>query len=164
MASYVEHLRRQPALELLPVRAIVVLLLVWHIFNDLFSTVLKVAYTVHGFAVADQLGRLTPHGDYHPLVPLMDAIPIWLHAVWIAAAIGYAISVVRYLRGTASPLRPFVVAFALELIAWSLLQPFEVGTGINGETSNSLLFSLVSILPWITLWRRDSTSAPTTPP
>ena len=38
-----------------------------------------------------------PGDDYRRLIPLMEAVPAWLHALWVAAALCYLVAIVGLL-------------------------------------------------------------------
>ena len=161
VASCIEAARTQPTLELLPVRLMVSLVFVQRVFNDLYSTTLKLAYDTHHFGLAARLGWLTPGGDYRPFIPLLNAVPVWMYAIYTAAALLYLLAGIRYVRRLPSALAPFLVALCVEEVASSLMEPFYAATGIMGDTQRhnpfgmAMWLSIVSVLS-IVLWKRDS--------
>jgi hypothetical protein len=86
LASYVERSRVIHVIHLAPVRALLVLLIGGEVLSFLFATVLTAAYRLHYLGVATFLGRGTPGDDYRRFIPLMDAAPWWIHALWVGSA------------------------------------------------------------------------------
>jgi len=156
VASHLERARSQSPLEWLPVRTVIMTLLAWYVFNDLFAPVLTLAYRTNSLELARQLGRLTPGGDYRPLIPLLDAAPFWLYGLSLAGAAAHAVSAVRYGRRVVSPLGPFALGFVLEIFKAGLLQPFENRTGVNGDAGNALIFCIMTFLLTVAMLKRDS--------
>jgi hypothetical protein len=162
IAALVEGIRVLPPLELLPVRLFVVLLFVQQVFNDFFASVLTLAYQTHSLQLAERLGRLTPGHDYRPLIPLMNTVPVWLHAMYVTGALLYLTAGVRYVRRSSSTVTPFAAAFVIDAVAWCLLQPYLTATGAVGDPVASSAFGValelsIAAFLWIVLLKRDST-------
>ena len=77
----------------------------------LFATVFTIAYRLHDLDAAAFLGPITPGDDYRRFIPLMDATPWWLHALWVTAAVLLVASAVELLRKRRA-------AFLLFAVAW----------------------------------------------
>jgi len=162
MATLVESIRSSPPLELLPIRLFVMLLFVQQVFNDFFAPVLTFAYKTRSLWLAEHLGWLTPGDDYRPLIPLMNTIPLWLLAMYVAGALLYLTAAVRYVRRSSSTVTPFAAAFAIDALGWCLLQPYLAATAVVGDPVASSAFGLVLELSiaaflWIVLLKRDAT-------
>jgi len=157
-ASHVERLRAQPVLDWLAIRIVVVVLLAQCVLNDLYARAVLLAYEMGHLEIAAYLGRLSPNGDYRPFIPLLAAVPVWLHAIWIAGAVAYGVAAVRYVRRSAWPIVPFVTGIAIDTVAWALLQPFESLTRVNGESgaATDILVWCANGLLVVALWKSDA--------
>lgn len=61
-------------------------------FDVMLPSMLTAAYRLHGAVLTESLGRMTPGDDYHRLVPLLNAIPAWLHAMLVSAGACYLVT------------------------------------------------------------------------
>jgi hypothetical protein len=113
LASYIEKSRVISVMNPGWVRAMLVLSLGCEALSMLFATALTVAYRMHYLNGAAFLGTFTPGDDYRRFIPLMDATPWWIHALWVTAAVLFLACAVQLLRR-----RP--AAFLLFAAAWVL--------------------------------------------
>jgi hypothetical protein len=124
LASYVERSRVMPLMANRYVRLVLVLLIATQVVSMLFATVLTAAYRLDQLRLASFLGAFTPGDDYRRFVPLMEATPWWLHALWVSAAVLFFASALELLRNrrTAFPLfaAAWLVGAAGNLISESL--------------------------------------------
>ena len=97
-------------------RMVLMLLIAGQVLSMLFATVLTVAYRLHLLGIASFLGRFTPGYDYHRFIPLMDATPRWLHGLWIAASVLFAVSAWQLLRNSRQAFPLFAAAWVLGAI------------------------------------------------
>jgi hypothetical protein len=113
LASYAERSRVMSVMNSGWARAVLIPSIVWEALSMLFATALTVAYRIRNLDAAAFLGRFTPGDDYRRFIPLMDAIPWWIHALWLTAAVlflGCALQLLRKRRA----------AFLLFAAAWVL--------------------------------------------
>jgi hypothetical protein len=87
VAGYLERTRLSSAIQAPGVRLFLALFICAQAADQMFATALTLAYRLHATGLAGFLGRLTPGDDFRRFIPLMDATPWWLHAVWIASCI-----------------------------------------------------------------------------
>lgn len=113
LASYVERSQVMHIVHTWYVRGPLALLIVGQVLSMLFATVLTVAYRLQDLRVAAFLGGFTPGDDYRRFIPLMDATPWWIHAMWVSASVLFFASGWQLLRD-----RP--AAFSLFAAAWVL--------------------------------------------
>jgi len=93
-AAHVARLRGLYLLDVPAVRAVGVVLAAFRAFDTMLPTLLTIAYRLGASGTTERLGRMTPGDDYHRLVPLMEAIPSWVHALSIAGGACYLIAIV----------------------------------------------------------------------
>ena len=113
LAGYVERSKVMNVLHTWYVRGFLALLILSQALSMLFATVLTAAYRLQYVGVATFLGTFTPGDDYRRFIPLMDATPWWLHALWVAASVLFVASAGQLLRDRAA-------AFPLFAAAWIL--------------------------------------------
>lgn len=68
------------------VRAAGVMPALFRAFDVTLPTTMTAAYRLGALGMIQELGRMTPGDEYACLVPLMEAIPAWLHVLLVAAA------------------------------------------------------------------------------
>jgi len=129
------------------VRMALAALLAIKVFEVLFATVLTAAYRLNNTRLTEGLGSMTPGDNYNRLIPLMEAIPWWLHGLMILAAILYLIAIVRVLLGMGRAQIPVLAAVVVELIAQMVGRPIIAATGVMANPNPSILASL--ILPFV---------------
>jgi hypothetical protein len=132
--------------------------------GDSFAAALTAAYRLRFTQVAAFLGSFTPGDDYRRLIPLMEGLPLWLHALSVIAAACYLIAILRmFFHGKASYL-PVLVAVVLELVADQLARPLvhTIGVAANPHPSMlAILFPVVfPLLIAALLWRREAAAKP----
>jgi hypothetical protein len=130
-------------LDSLVARLAVMFVIAFKVLDDLFAAVLTLAYKVNAVGVAERLGRLTPGDDFNRLTPLMNAVPWWLHGLWVLAAGLYltAILLVALRKGAAYV--PVLAAFGIEVLAKALGRPIVAATGIVVNPAPSTLVAVV---------------------
>ncbi len=164
IASQIQRARTDALLEKLPVRLIVFLIFMQEVFNDLFMTTLKLAYSAHLTWLTERLGRMTPLGDYRPYVGVMNSIPAWLYAMWTIGAALFATSAVRYARRWPSAFPPFLAAFMINIVGLTAVMPLAHAAGLVADaaattTKGVILECAIAVLMWTVLLRRDSRTA-----
>jgi hypothetical protein len=111
LASYAERIRLLDVAKLDLARALLALFIGGEALSMLFATVLTVAYRLHDFDGATFLGRFTPGDDYRRFIPLMDATPWWIHALWVAAAVLFVVSACQLFRKRRTAFHFFTAAW-----------------------------------------------------
>ena len=139
------------------VRLGIVSLIAFRVIDDLFATVLTLVYRVSALGAAERLGQLTPGDDYSRLIPLMAAVPPWLHGLWVLAAALYLMAIVGFAlrRGSAHVL--VLAALGIEFVANELGRPIVAATGVIVNPKPSVLAGVMFpfILPLtlaVVLW------------
>jgi hypothetical protein len=113
VASCVEKTRLMNLFHLAYVRWVIALLMGVQALDLLFATVLTLAYRLRYLDLANFLGGFTPGDSYRRFIPLMEATPWWVHALWVAGSALCVLAAWKLLRN-----RP--AAFLLFAAAWSL--------------------------------------------
>ena len=134
-------------LNTLPVRLGVMAVIAFKVVDDLFATLLTLAYRLAQSQAAGFLGRQTPGDDYQRLAPLMDAVPIWLHGLWVAAAVLYLGAIVLILLHRRQAYAWVLLAFGFELAASLLGRPIVAASGVVVNPNPSFLAAVV--IPFI---------------
>jgi hypothetical protein len=93
-AAYRTRLRRLWLLDVPAVRAAGVLLTLLRAFDVTLPSVMTGAYRLGSVGLTNGLGGMTPGDDVQRLMPLMDAIPAWLHLVLVAAGVCHLVTAV----------------------------------------------------------------------
>ena len=117
-AGYAERIEAMAIVDTVAVRGLLVFFIALQVSSCFFATVITVAYkTGHMGTVRAMAGQM-PGDDYHPVIPLMNAIPWWVHALWVSAGILYLFAagfLFTWRRGIAFPV--FTAGFGLTMIA-----------------------------------------------
>jgi hypothetical protein len=142
-AAHATRLRRLHLLDSVIARSAGAVLMLFCAFDAAFPTMMTLAYRAGSRAVTSGLGRLTPGDDYQRLVPLMTAIPGWLHALAIAAAACHLLALVHLLRRRRSAHVPLLLGVALQLATRVLVQPFRTAAGVVVVENPSFLSSIL---------------------
>jgi hypothetical protein len=85
------------------------------------------------------------------LIPLLDALPIWLHALWLTAAACYLAAIARALLRLACPYVPILIAVAVEIAGEQLGRPIIASTGIAANPNPSTLAIVFPIVLLLTI-------------
>jgi hypothetical protein len=113
LAGYVERSRVMSVLNSDLARALLALLIGCEAFSMLFATVLTAAWRLHDLEDAAFLGAFTPGDDYRRFIPLMNATPWWIHALWVSAAVLFVVSALQLLRQRRAAFPLFAAAWVL---------------------------------------------------
>ncbi len=113
LAGYVERSNVMNVVQTSFARGLLALLIAGQVLSMLFATVLTAVYRLQALRVAAFLGGFTPGDDYRRFIPLMDATPWWIHALWVGASVLFFASGWQLLRKRQ-------VAFPLFAAAWFL--------------------------------------------
>jgi hypothetical protein len=145
--------------EILVIRLGMALFLLFQALDDIFATVLTIAYRTGALNLAEGLGRSTPGDDYHRLIPLMEAAPLWLHGLWALASILYIVTISQLLLRKGALHITLFMAIAVEIAARGLGRPIIAATGIVVNPNPSLVALLLPfVLPLFiagVLWRAN---------
>jgi hypothetical protein len=144
-AAYSERLRQWRIFDFLLVRLAVVPFIAFKVFDDLFATLMTAAYRLGAMGATEGFGQMTPGDDYARLIPLMEAIPAWLHGIWVAAAALYLLAAVLFIfrARTAYTFVLVILAVGLEQAAQLFGRPLIAATGVVVNPSPSLVATVV---------------------
>ena len=112
---------------------------------------------------------MTPGDDYRRLIPLMEAVPAWLHALWVAAALFYLVAIVGLLTRQRLAYVAVVVGLGLEVAGTLLERPIIDAVGVRANPNPSVLAQflqfglplLVAIAVWYSSRPQAGPLAPT---
>jgi hypothetical protein len=138
-----ERIRSVNMLDTVLIRLVVVLLLALKLVDDLFATALTFVYKAGTLGAAEGLGQLTPGDDYNRLKPLMDAIPLWLHGLWVLAAGLYLTALVLFVLRKGPAYIFVLAALAIEILAQVLGRQLIAATGVVVNPHPSFLAAVV---------------------
>lgn len=147
MAAFSERLNEWPVSDFILVRMAVVMLVAFKLFDNLFATLMTIAYRLSAMGAVESFGRSTPGDDYGRLIPLMEAVPGWLHGMWVAAGVCYVLAVVLYFRRSRAAFILVLLAVGLEQAAQMLGRPIIAATGVVVNPNPSLILTL--IIPFV---------------
>lgn len=142
-AAWQERIRALKLLNSIWARSALVLLLGFKVFDDVFATLLTLAYRSRAAGAAELLGSQTPGDDYLRLVPLMNAVPAWLHGLWVLAAGLYVAAIASIVLRKGQAYLFVIVAFATEMLAQTLGRPILAASGVVVNPNPSILASVV---------------------
>ena len=147
-------------MDLLVVRLLVVALIAFKALDAFFATALTIAYRTNAGGVAERLGRLTPGDDYVRLIPLMDAVPLWLHGLWVLAGVLYLIAIACFVRRTRQAHVFVLAALSIEVIAKIVERPIIQATGVIVNPHPSAIATVVipfvvPLLLALVLWQAN---------
>jgi hypothetical protein len=111
VASWVERSRAMDLFRSPAARAVLAALVFTQVLSFLFATALTLAVRLNQLRLARFLGGFTPGDDYRRFIPLMDATPWWIHALWIAASALFLVCAVELLRDRGAPFAAFALAW-----------------------------------------------------
>ncbi len=162
-ASYVERARvlriPNPGLG----RVLLALFMGCEALPMLFTTVLTLAWRLDDFEDTDLLRTWTPFDNYRQYIPLMEAIPWWLHTLWVATAFLLIATAVQILRKRQSAYPLFASAWllgstgdlvALSLPAYRATRLFQSPMSLR-EYVTAVVTALVPVLIALILWVRS---------
>ena len=144
-AAIATRMRRLYLLDVLAVRAAGVMLALFCAADVTLPTAMTAAYRLGALGATQDLGRMTPADDYQRLVPLMEAIPAWLHVLLLAAGACYLVAVVCLLRRRRAAYPALLLGVTLGLATRLLARPIVDATGVTVVASPS--FVAAALLP-----------------
>ena len=113
LAGYVERSRVSALLRTWQARGLLSLLILTQALSFLFATALTAAYRLRSLRLAAFLGGFTPGDDYRRFIPLMEATPFWLHALWVAASVSFLVSAWLLLKNRPAAFSAFAAGWIL---------------------------------------------------
>lgn len=142
-AAHVARLRTLYLLDLAVVRTVAVLLISLRAFDAMFPTVLTTAYRMRAAGTTDVLGLVTAGDDYHRLVPLMEAIPLWLHLIATAAGACYLVALWGVLKRRRAAGPVLLIGVGAEAAATLLARPIVADIGVQALPNPSVFATIV---------------------
>jgi hypothetical protein len=159
LAAYRERFRAMRLMELGAGRFLVTSIFAVMAIRDFFATALTIAYRTDALGIATRLGRATAGDDFRRFIPLMDAVPYWLHAMWVCAGVLYLMAIADIALHTRRVHVLVAAAVALDLMAEVLSHPIIAATGVAVTPGRSLTVQAVPfVLPLVlalVLWAMD---------
>ncbi len=132
----------------------------------LCTTILTLAWQLNDFKHPGLLRTWTAYENYRQYIPLMEAIPWWLHALWVATAVLLLATAMQILRKRRAAYSVFASAWLLgsvsDLIAQSLpayraARSFQSPMPVH-EYVTSIVTALVPVLTALALRARSRPS------
>jgi hypothetical protein len=120
-------------------------LLAFKAFDAIFATALTLTYRSGAVHLLEPLGRLTAGGDYTRLIPLIEAVPDWLHALTVLAGTSYACALLGLWRRSPATFTLAATGTALELTTWHLGRSVEAASGVVANPSPSWLVAALPV-------------------
>ena len=142
-AAHMARLRTLYLLDFAVVRAISVLLIALRAFDVMFPTILTLAYRLGTSTTTASLGRTTPGDDYQRLVPLMEAIPAWLHLVAVGAGGCYLAALWFVLTRRRIAGLALLLGVGAELATALLVRPIVAETGVRAVAQPSVISTVL---------------------
>jgi hypothetical protein len=142
---YAACLARTRSFYLLDIAAIrwgLVLIATFRALDVSLPTTLTAAYTMRR-GMACGLGELTPGGNVRRLIPLVEAIPIWLHALILIGACCYLSAVVSTCRRQPIAAVFLLLGVASEQLASLAARPIIAEVGVVAMPHSSLIATLI---------------------
>jgi len=167
LAACALRLRSLHLLDFVAVRVAVALLAAFRAVDVGLPTLLALAYGGRSAAL-DTIGGLTPGDDYRRLVPLIEAIPLWLHLMLAMGMICYALAVVSTLRQRSAAASFLLAGVVTEQASSILARPIlaHVGIVVAPDASALAVVWLPIVIPLlfaVAAWsgsRREALSRP----
>lgn len=130
IAGYREWVNDMVMLRTWYARSALACLIVLLALREFFAPLLIFAYRMQYLGLAHFLGLRTAGDNYRRLIPIMDATPSWLVALWVAAGLLYLVALWQMLRRTGASYVPFFLGFGLEVAGMFVVRELEASTGV----------------------------------
>ena len=148
----------------MPIRVFIAGILLLFVVNDVFATAATAAYYLGGGGLLNGMQGAVPGDDITRLIPLMEGIPWWVHAMWVGAATLYLFTAAELLvLRRVSPI-PVLLAIGVELAVQALQKPIIAEIGVAANPNPSMLLTILSVaLPLAVaamLWAMRPSSPP----
>ncbi len=166
-SAHAASLRHLYLLDVPAVRVAGVMLAAYCAFEMTFATAMTLAYRVDALRIAETLGRMTPGDGYHRFIPLMEALPGWLHGLVIATGVCHLFATFLLLSRRRAAYIALLLAVGLTLVTRLVERPVIDAVGIAVMPNPSLLVGVLlpivfPLLLACAAWsgsRRDSADA-----
>lgn len=115
-AGYAERIAAAAFFDTVVMRALLLFVITLEAWSNFFATIVTIAYRSGHLGLPETVSGMMPGDDYRPFIPLMNAIPWWVHVLWVSSALFYlgaAGHLFTRQRGLAFPL--FTAGFALSI-------------------------------------------------
>ena len=129
-------------LDIAVVRWGLVLVATFRALDVSLPTMLTAAYTMR-LGITSALGQLTPGDNVTRLIPLMEAIPIWLHAMIVVGGCCYLSAVLATFRRQPIACGSLLLGVTVEQLASHAAQPIVADVGVVAAPHPSLLATLI---------------------
>jgi hypothetical protein len=153
------HERMSDMLQTWYARSALACLIVLLALREFFAPALIVAYRLQYLGLAHFLGLRTAGDDYRRLIPVMDATPSWLVAMWAVAGLLYLAALWQMLRRTGASYVPFFLGCGLDLAGVLAIRSIEASTGVivsplpMVRIAGFILTFSVGFILWRMTWR-----------
>jgi len=141
-------------------------LLALKVLDDFFATALTIAYRVGASRVAEALGGATPGDDYRRFIPLMEAVPAWLHGLWVSAGLLYLAAIAGIVRRRTGVHILVLVAVGIEVVATLAGRAIAASTGVvpNPDAGGpaDVVRLILPLLLALVLWQSGRRTLPPT--
>jgi hypothetical protein len=124
------------------VRLVLAALIAFKALDACFATILTFTYRAGLLGAAEQIGQLTAGDDYRRLIPLMEAVPLWVHGLMVLAGILYLTAGVSELFVARRAYLPMLAGFVIEVTAAFVSRPIIQATGVVVNPNPSILITL----------------------
>ena len=141
-ASCLERVRSVYLLDSRTVRVTATLLASFRVLDVGMPTLLTLALHTRSAAAAS-IGRLTPGDDYRRLAPLLEAIPVWLHAVILLAVLLYVMAAGAMWRRSSMAALFWSLAVLAEQSASLAAKPIVAAVGVVAVQHPSILAAVL---------------------
>jgi hypothetical protein len=146
-AASLARIRGLYLLDVPAVRAAGALFATLRAFGAVFPTLLTLAYRQGSLGMTERLGRMTPGDDFHRLVPLMEAIPVWVHALAAAEGACYLAAVICLLARWRAAYVALLAGVSLEFVLTVFGRALETEVGVAAVPDPSFLAAV--LLPFV---------------
>lgn len=150
-AAYRERWGAMHLTELGTTRFLMVSIFAVMALRDFFATALTVAYRTDALGLATWLGHMTAGDDFRRLIPLMDGVPMWLHAMWVCGGVLYLTGIADIALRKHRAHALVVTAVAVDLMAEILSRPIVAAIGVAVAPHRSVVVEAVPYLLPLTL-------------
>jgi hypothetical protein len=143
-------------------RSALAFLIVLLALREFFAPLLIFAYRMEYLGLAHFLGLRTAGDDYRRLIPIMDATPSWVIALWMSAGVLYLVALWQMLRRTGASYRLFFLGGVFDLAGVLAIRSIEASTGVTAEPIPMVRLAgfLLTFSVAFVLWRMTSKRAP----
>jgi len=142
-SAHAARLRHLYLLDIPTVRAAGIVLAAFCAFQMTFATAMTASYRLHALGAMDVMGWMTPGDDYRRFIPLMEAIPAWLHGLLLAAGACYLVATFWLVGRRRAAYLPLLLGVILTLVTRLLERPFIAAVGVVVVPNPSLLSAVL---------------------